>query len=94
MKRDTWLLTDAEEREINSALRNLRVGAGHYKIARAPYAKLLVDIARAGGVGDLLTDAEVVEVYKMIDQDRGENRRVRVDLLDRLLRRWRNLKHA
>ena len=90
----TWLFTDADERAIRDGIRNLRAGAGHYKVGRDPYAALLIDISRAGGVGDLLTDNEVVEAYKMIDQDRGENRRVRVDLLERLLRRWRNLKYA
>lgn len=93
-RRSTWLFSDDEEREIRSNMRNMRAGSTHYKIARDPYANLLIDISRAGGVGDLLSDAEVVEAYKMIDQDRGQNRRIRIDLLERLLRRWRNLKYA
>lgn len=94
MRRNTWLFTEDDERKIERDMRDQRVGASHYKIGRDQYANLLIDISRAGGVGDAISDAEVVEAYKMIDQDRGENRRIRNDLLSRLLRRWRNLKYA
>lgn len=90
----SWLFTDADERAIRDGIGSQRAGANHYKVQRDMYAALLIDISKGGGVGDLLTDAEVVEAYKMIDQDRGENRRIRVDLLQRLLRRWRNIRYA